>query len=65
MSTQSDLVFLDQLATELRLTRTYLRRETKAQRIPSLRAGGRTVYNILAVRAALAQQAAKGVRDAK
>lgn len=65
MSNQPVLVFLDQLAKELRLTRTFLRRETRAERIPSLRAGGRTVYNPDAVRAALAAQAAKGVSDAK
>jgi hypothetical protein len=65
MSNQSDLVFLAQLATELGLTRSFLRRATREQRIPSLRAGGRTVYNTQAVRSALAAQAAKGVRRAK
>ena len=55
-----DIVRLDELARRLRLPKSFLERETRAGRIPSLRAGNRRVFNPDAVRRALAEQAAKG-----
>lgn len=43
----------------LRVPRAFLERETRAGRIPCLRAGNRVIYNPAAVRRALAEQAAK------
>lgn len=62
MSTNHDLIFLDELAKELGLTRTWLRREAQRGTIPSIRAGKRLLFSVAAVRAALAAQAAKGVK---
>lgn len=56
----SDIVLLEELARRLRLSKSFLERETRAGRIPSLRAGNRRVFNPDAVRRALAEQAAKG-----
>jgi excisionase family DNA binding protein len=57
---QPDIVLLDELARRLRLPKSFLQRETRAGRIPSLRAGNRRVFNPDAVRQALAEQAAHG-----
>lgn len=56
----SDIVLLDELARRLRLPKSFLERETRAGRIPSLRAGNRRVFNPEAVQRALAEQAARG-----
>ena len=53
-----ELLSLNQLAQALRLNRDWLRREALAGRIPCLRAGRRLLFNLEAVRAALAERAA-------
>jgi len=66
MGDTSYIVPLDRLANELRLSRAWLRKETKAGRIPSLRAGRRILFNVAAVRRALAERAAgEGVARAE
>jgi excisionase family DNA binding protein len=53
----SNIVSLDELATQLRLSRRWLRSELKAGRLPFLQAGRRCVFNAHAVRKALAERA--------
>lgn len=63
---QSDIVPIEILARQLKVSRAFLHRETKAGRIPYLRAGKQIRYNPSAVRTALAEQATtsgKEVRD--
>lgn len=52
------LIRIDELARELRLQRRWLSAETKAGRIPCLKAGGDILYNPEAVQNALAERAA-------
>ena len=66
MSHPDLLVPLDELARQLRLSRRWLRAEAAANRIPSLKAGQRRLFNVDAVRACLADRAAvKGVPHAQ
>ncbi|MDF1808218.1 MAG: hypothetical protein P1U42_00830 [Phycisphaerales bacterium] len=58
-SDHKDIVAIEALAQILRLPIAFLKRETKAGRIPYLRAGNRLRYNPAAVREALALQAAE------
>jgi excisionase family DNA binding protein len=51
------LTSLNRLASELRLSREWLRREALAGRIPCLRVGRRMLFNLTAVRTALAERA--------
>ncbi|MBU6414599.1 MAG: DNA-binding protein [Planctomycetes bacterium] len=60
MTTKDVLVSLDDLALALSLSKRWLRREADANRLPSLRAGRRRLFNVEAVRQALAVRAAKG-----
>ncbi len=59
MNDETQIVPIGKLADMLRVPRAFLERETRAGRIPSLRAGNRVIYNPAAVRRALAEQAAK------
>jgi excisionase family DNA binding protein len=54
-----EYVSLDELATRLRLPRSYLREHPKRGAIPHLRIGGRLRFEETAVRGALRQQAAR------
>ena len=54
-----DIMTLSELAWELRLSKSWLKAQTKAGRIPSLKAGQKTIYNPDAVRRALAVLAAE------
>ena len=56
---EHDVVSIHELATELRLPHDWLRREADAGRIPCLRVGRRRLFNISAVRKALAIRAGK------
>lgn len=56
---QADIMQLEELARELRLSKTWLKAQTKAGRIPSFKAGMKTIYNPEAVRKALADLAAE------
>ncbi len=56
----TEIVPIEMLAKQLRLSKAFLKRETLAGRIPSLRAGNQTRYNPQAVIAALAAQATIG-----
>ena len=58
-NTQSEIVPLETLARQLKVSKAFLHRETKAGRIPFLRAGKQIRYNPAAVREALALQAAE------
>ena len=60
MNNTPHVVTLGELARRLRLSKRWLAAETKAGRIPSLKAGRRTLYNPEAVREALAELAADG-----
>lgn len=64
---ESELVPIEVLAQKLHLSKAFLKDETRAGRIPCLRAGNRTRYNPASVVAALAQQASgnsgSGVSD--
>ena len=53
------------LARELRLPREWLTAEADAGRIPCLRVGRHRLFNVAAVRAALAEQAAGSYREQK
>jgi excisionase family DNA binding protein len=59
------VVTLKELARRLRLSKRWLAAETKAGRIPSLKAGRQTLYNPEAVLKALATRAADGVGAAR
>ncbi|MEM1330159.1 MAG: helix-turn-helix domain-containing protein [Planctomycetota bacterium] len=59
MTTSQDLVTIDQLARQLPVSKRWLQREAQAGRIPSLLAGRRRLFNLEAVRASIAQQAAE------
>lgn len=66
MTNDRDIVTLNELAFMLRLSKRWLRKETTAGRLPCLKAGYRTLYNVEAVRSELARRAAAGeVSDAK
>jgi hypothetical protein len=58
ISIQHRLLGLSGLAQELRLPRDWLRGEAIAGRLPCLRIGRRFLFDLEAVRCALAQQAA-------
>lgn len=58
MTTTHELVTLDQLARHLPVSKRWLHRESLAGRIPSLIAGKRRLFNVDAVRAAIAKRAA-------
>lgn len=64
---ESELVPIEVLARKLQLSKAFLKNETRAGRIPCLRAGNRTRYNPASVVAALALQASgtsgSGVSD--
>ncbi len=55
------LVNINGLALSLRLPVAWLKRETMAGRIPCLKIGRRCLFNVDAVRKALAERAATGV----
>ena len=57
-SRDTNLVTLDELSRRLRLSKRWLRQEAAAERIPSLKAGQRRVFNVDAVRRILAERAA-------
>ena len=52
------LVTLEELARRLPVSKRWLEREARAGRIPSLTAGRRRLFNLEAVRAAIAERAA-------
>ena len=58
MNEESQIVPIGKLADMLSVPRAFLERETRAGRIPYLRAGNRVIYNPAAVRRALAERAA-------
>jgi excisionase family DNA binding protein len=60
MEHTANIVSLDELATQLRLSRRWLRSELKAGRLPFLQAGRRRLFNANAVRQALAERAKGG-----
>ncbi len=64
--TPTDLVTLAVLARRLRVSAAWLRSEVEAGRLPHLRAGRRTLFNVEAVKQTLLNRAAgEGVdRDA-
>lgn len=53
-------ITIDVLARTLKLSVRWLKQETRANRIPSLRAGRKRLYSLPAVREALAAQAGRG-----
>lgn len=57
---ESELVPIEVLAQKLQLSKAFLKDETRAGRIPCLKAGHRTRYNPASVVAALALQASEG-----
>jgi len=59
MGTPHQLVTLEELARRLPVSKRWLQREALAGRIPSLVAGKRRLFNTEAVRAAIAERAAK------
>lgn len=59
MDTPHQLVALEELARRLPVSKRWLQREARAGRIPSLIAGNRRLFNVEAVRAAIAERAAK------
>lgn len=58
METNKQLVDLNGLSKQLKLSKRWLHEEAKSERIPSLKAGGKRVFNVDAVRNAIANQAA-------
>ena len=58
MDVSHQLVALDELARRLPVSKRWLQREAQAGRIPSLVAGKRRLFNVDAVRSALAERAA-------
>tara|TARA_R110002111_G_scaffold244674_1_gene306929 strand:+ start:16146 stop:16340 length:195 start_codon:yes stop_codon:yes gene_type:complete len=58
MEKTNQLVDLQGLSQQLKLSKRWLRTESSAGRIPSLKAGGKRVFNVDAVRNAIANQAA-------
>jgi hypothetical protein len=60
MENAIQLVHLSGLAKRLRLPTAWLRAEAEAERIPSLRAGRRLLFNVEAVERVLLDRAAKG-----
>lgn len=63
MDEQHTPITLDQLSRKLSISRRWLSTEAKAGRIPSLVAGRRRLFNVAAVRAALADRAARSTPD--
>jgi len=59
-----EFLSLDELATRLRLPRSYIREQAKRGGIPHLCVGGRLRFEEAAVRDALRQQAARSQREA-
>ncbi|MCP3903278.1 MAG: hypothetical protein GY715_06540 [Planctomycetes bacterium] len=59
MNDEERIVSIDELARRLRLSKRWLHTEATARRIPSLKAGRRRLFNIEAVRRALAARAAE------
>lgn len=59
MRDETNVVPIEVLARRLGLSRRWLHREAQAERIPSLRAGRRRLFNPEAVRRALAARAAE------
>ena len=59
MDTSHQLVTLEELAQRLPVSKRWLQREARAGRIPSLIAGNRRLFNMEAVRTAIAERAAK------
>ena len=60
LAVESVLLRLPALARELKLPRDWLRTEADAGRIPCLRVGRKLLFQIEAVKRALAERAAKG-----
>jgi hypothetical protein len=58
MNIDNPLVDLAGLSQQLKLSKRWLRMESTARRIPSLKAGGKRLFNVEAVRQALALRAA-------
>jgi len=58
MDASHQLVTLEELARRLPVSKRWLQREAHAGRIPSLIAGKRRLFNVEAVRAAIAERAA-------
>ena len=58
MSNEHELVTLDVLARRLRLSKRWLNQEIAEGRLPFLQAGRKRLFNLGAVRTALAQRAA-------
>lgn len=61
MNDKQPIVSIDELARRLGLSKRWLRAEATARRIPFLKAGRRRLFNVEAVRQALAVRAAKGI----
>lgn len=57
MKPHDSVVTLEELSSVLQLSKRWLKRETKAGRLPFLQAGRRRMYNVSAVRAELAKRA--------
>jgi hypothetical protein len=62
MINNGNLLALPAMARRLRVTQTWLRHEARAGRIPALDAGGRLLFNCVAVERVLADRAAKPQR---
>ena len=62
---EHNLATLYELSRHLRLPFSWLLQETKAGRIPSLRAGRRWLFSIEAVKRVLAERAAAGAGSSK
>lgn len=58
MDTQHRLVTLEELARRLPVSKRWLQQEARAGNLPCLLAGRRRLFNVDAVRAALAERAA-------
>jgi len=61
--TDTTFITLNRLSTETGLPAAWLRAEADAERIPSLRAGRRLMFNREAVEAALIERARQGGDD--
>lgn len=59
MDASHQLVTLEELARRLPVSKRWLQQEARAGRIPSLIAGKVRLFNVEAVRAAIAEQAGK------
>lgn len=57
MKSHDSVVTLEELSIALQLSKRWLKRETRAGRLPFLQAGRRRMYSVSAVKAELAERA--------